>query len=806
MASTATNAWRESLGGTKYRSGLAALVLVALLAGLLPAMIRPLLALSADPSDQSAAQVTQNATFGIAHVGYADFPPDSTRYQMARNAGANWDRWALYWQTVEKSQGVFDYGQADLTVIADVNSGLRSDVILMNTPDFYSSGIAGAVAEPPPDLKDHLPSPWKAQLGQFRTAAASSIPQGLDQPVFADGSDTGAPGKAVNPDNYWARFVNTTVNHYKPGGILATEQGWTGERGVRHWEMWNEPDYYYFWSGSAASYARLLQVGYLATKAADPNAQVLIGGLMHWEKPYWLRDLFDALNTNQPLSRANNYYFDVVAWHLYSRSKDLFDKVAWAKQLLRDKGITSQYGVTDKEVWVNESNIPVCNDPPGPTCPSNGRGTLQEQSAFIVQAAAYALAAGASRVFTFQLYDDGVGPNEAYGLIRNPPDGRPRPAYTAYQVVTQYFRTPSVAQRVLDGSVDRVALWGTPNGKVTAIWNNGPTTRLYSLPASATSATRVNLDGTTQTIYPNGGSYSLALPGATNNSNFQNNPNDYILGGTPIILVEPYHGGPPPSPTPSPGTAVVAGYVRDNRGIPIFRATVAIGSSSATTDSTGRYQLAVAAGTYNISATALGFGYLPPMTGVQLVSGSNPAFNFTLPPGNNVLSNGGFEAGLSGWATSGCPCAPPALASGSGAHTGSNAVALGANFTGGGDVGGGANSTIRQQVTVPAGSNTVLSFVYRLTSSDPTSDEGFEVVVIDGLNATYLTLRQKTPVDWTARWFDLTPWAGKTVDLIFNVWQTSPTEPTVAYVDEASVGAATGGPYSSTLNVQRGGP
>lgn len=43
--------------------------------------------------------------------------------------------------------------------------------------------------------------------------------------------------------------------------------------------MWNEPDLPGFWLGTASQYAQLLAVTYNAIKRADPNAQVLLGGL-----------------------------------------------------------------------------------------------------------------------------------------------------------------------------------------------------------------------------------------------------------------------------------------------------------------------------------------------------------------------------------------------------------------------------------------------------------------------------------------------------------------------------------------------
>ena len=50
-----------------------------------------------------------------------------------------------------------------------------------------------------------------------------------------------------------------------------------------------------FFTGTITDYARLLKVGYLAARAADPQAQIVMGGLVHWQKPGWFSDLLDLI-------------------------------------------------------------------------------------------------------------------------------------------------------------------------------------------------------------------------------------------------------------------------------------------------------------------------------------------------------------------------------------------------------------------------------------------------------------------------------------------------------------------------------
>jgi hypothetical protein len=84
----------------------------------------------------------------------------------------------------------------------------------------------------------------------------------------------------------WARPPGTTDKH--PPSDPAAYAGFAGAavrryapRGVRHWEIWNEPNIARFWQPAPdpAAYTTLLQVSYRAIKDADAGATVISGGL-----------------------------------------------------------------------------------------------------------------------------------------------------------------------------------------------------------------------------------------------------------------------------------------------------------------------------------------------------------------------------------------------------------------------------------------------------------------------------------------------------------------------------------------------
>ena len=469
-----------------------------------------------------ALLVPPNDRFGLNRASFGLDTPLGYNLNLAAEAGALWNRWPLYWYLVESEDGL-DYTAYDRAVAEDLRRGTSLDLVLLGTPPSRASG------ENP----------------------HGATPENLETPIFADGTDEYAPGKAINPENHWARFVSLTVRRYKPNGELH-EQGVIPDGvGVRHWEIWNEPDVSYYWYArgpgtEVGDYFRLLKVAYLAAKSADPGAKIVLGGLSYWGSEDWITRLIQAIKAD-PDSGKNGHYFDVMAWHVYSRAVDLYNRASWSRHLLRD------HGITGKQVWINETNIPVWGDPtPERRDPGTHRGNPEEQAAFILQAYAYGFAGGADRIFTFMLYDDCWQYGEHYGLVRNPPgdypiedcasDGRPRPAYTAYKIAAAYLRDIT-ASRVFShgpgGQVDTVQFDTASGARVTVILNKFGHPVTVDLPVRG-RAHLIDQDGSTQMVRPNDrGRFSLSLPGATANDAREGEEPFLIVGSRTYVLVEP---------------------------------------------------------------------------------------------------------------------------------------------------------------------------------------------------------------------------------------------------------------------------
>lgn len=555
---------------------LLATALVACVLGLLPPDGAP-----------AAASTRLNDAIGIAHISYGDGTASPERYRWAREAGAGWNRWVLYWNDIERSPGEFDFSGTDAAVAADTANGLKILGILMGTPYWAAEGASVQAAHLPAPLPGQRAYPEPARLQALRVQAASPTtfaPRGLEQPAFADGTDAPALGKRANDNNPWARYVQRTVERYK-GRVAA-------------WEIWNEPDfppaastgYFGFWSGTVEGYARLLKVAYAVIRATDPGATVVMGGMAYWFQPDFFPRLLRVI-ARDPEAAANGFFFDATAWHWYSQPSMLHDRTLWVREHLR------RHGLQGKEIWITETMLPVCDDPASgernAACQQGThRGNPQHQADFVWQALSYAFAAGVQKVFLFQLYDDGHPPGENFGLIRN--DNTPRPAFTAAKTAIGLLQGVTEAYKLTAarGRVELVTMVTADGRRVRTVWARTSQPVTVSLPVEGTALARTEGAGTLQGVAAaTGSALPVLLPPATLNDAAPSAPPEYIVGGVTQVLVEEqaFHQW-----------TVLEGAVVDPQGRPLGGAEVRVGPGLAVSNDQGRYRIEVRPGLYDV--------------------------------------------------------------------------------------------------------------------------------------------------------------------------------------------------------------
>ena len=549
---------------------LVSIVFIVLATSSLSAPLKTVKAAPADATDYRVAKAIPSSqpAYGVNFISWAKGlePVSQTRYNNGKATGATWNRWPLYWYDIEQADNAFSWVFQDVAIENDLAQGFRLNAILLGTPSFYTTGSKSVNPFPRP-IPGHPLS---------IDAIQAATPQGLYRPVFTDNTDILATDKQINPANRWARFVYTAVSRYKPGGILAQKNSWPAGRGVTHWEMWNEPDLISFWDGTTADYARLLQVGYLAAKLADPNAQVMFGGLANnSNNPNFYNDvmaIYDAI----PEATYHNYYHDILATHNYLYAWRSWYYVWRANNILADRGL-------EKPIWLNESGVPVWDDYPGPVCEPTSpfRASMSEQADFIVQSTFYATYAGADTVFFFQLYDDcGNQPGgtnftpiasctgdplldpggDAFGLFRNvsssavsgcywehPNGGTARPSFTAFQLLATYFTDVEPLWQLRPGNNDPVngpQEWiafyqPATKSRILGLWARFGSSQTAVVPTTNANGTGLLIwpDGSSQILTATDGRFLITLPGATNRNAIWN-PSLYPIGGRPAILIE----------------------------------------------------------------------------------------------------------------------------------------------------------------------------------------------------------------------------------------------------------------------------
>jgi hypothetical protein len=453
-------------------------------------------------------------TDGRAGSCYSNYYEHGNRpfLPLVHAAGVRHDRVDFIWAVIEPDENdEWDFTSYDELVADALAEGIDLVAILQWTPDWaVASRHGGGVAAPPQrPLGWYVPTPdVQASVSPLAPSAWSSVPRGL----YLSWDD---------PNNHWGDFVFETASRYRET--------------VGVWEIWNEPDGNWgAWDGSAADYAQLLKVGYQAVKAANPGATVSFGGLMYWDKPAFFEDVLRVLSQD-PGAPDHNYFFDVMSVHFYSRASDAYNMVNHVRSRMRAY-------VPDHPVWLTETGVPVY-DGAYPGLRTNFSATEAEAAGYLIQSYANALAADVKRYHWFRAHDGDMA--EHFGLTHD--ENYLRPAYVAYQVATTYLISPTFITRVPTASHLRVTLWGTPRGKVSVLWNESPVTGVYTLPAAMPTATLVDRWGVTEAITALGGVYTFTLPGAT--ANLVSNPNDYIIGGDPLIVIEAETPNEPPTST-----------------------------------------------------------------------------------------------------------------------------------------------------------------------------------------------------------------------------------------------------------------
>ena len=334
-------------------------------------------------------------------------------------------------------------------------------------------------------------------------------------------------GTAPNLDDWigaWGDYVYQAVARY----------GRSGQ--IKYWEIWNEPNLSRFGYETGlytiADYVRILDVARTAAKAADPQANIVLGGLASiWSEPpsptnY---DYFDYLDQ---LGKLNAWrLFDVLAVHPYR--PDAPEGSPWRRdtsqtfptEMERLDAMMERYGA--KPVWLTEMGYP-----------SSGWNVgvgLDQQAQFLVRTYILALAhASVEKVFWYDFRNDSGSsaydrptndrnePEHNYGLIRHsfPLDPNQaslrKPALLAYRTMSEMLRGSQVRSMLANGALpDKPStFWFRFEGarRVDVLWNPDRADQVVSIACNCREAVVRRWNGEVRAIvYPTNGKLSINI-------------------------------------------------------------------------------------------------------------------------------------------------------------------------------------------------------------------------------------------------------------------------------------------------------
>jgi hypothetical protein len=426
------------------------------------------------------------------------------------------------YQTGEGNDGRFGVVEAYEDPEAADELGVGWSRVLLN----WAEAQAGGPGTWTPTVSD-------AQIG--REIAGGRLVVGLliGIPNWARGADRLPRGlwlPHTDPGNRWANFVREAVGRY--------------EGRINHWIIWNEPDIHdsstpgRTWEGGVEDFVQLQRVAYLVAKEANPDAVIHLAAFTHFWDPTYLGRFLDVVAAD-PAAVANNHYFDVATAHLYFQADSIYNLIQ------EFSGVMAGHGLA-KPVWLVETNAPPINDPAWPVRNWTLSVTLDEQAAFVPQALASALAAGAERVAIYKLKDtagDRAANPEPFGLLRE--NGRRRPAYTTYQVAIRYLSGATAITRERWDGVGQIRL-DQGEHSTTVLFARLPVAQQAQVPATADSGALVDMWGKRWTVTAANGIFTIDLPPALCTQSI----GDYcMIGGTTYYLVQSA-AGPARSATP----------------------------------------------------------------------------------------------------------------------------------------------------------------------------------------------------------------------------------------------------------------
>lgn len=391
-----------------------------------------------------------------------DMVTDAYGLTPIANAGTTWTRRPISWSAIEPTQGARNWAAFPEQEMIDAASrGIRVILVVESTPGWaLKSGFScGAV-------------------GQQKFTALGN-------------------------------FLYDLVKRYSAAPY-----------NIRYWELWNEPDAKGLlgcWGDSSdpqyyggSYYGTMLKTVAGRIKAADPAAQVLVGGLLlacdpiH---PLLGRDCTSSRFLNGILAAGGGPFFEGVSFHAYDyfdTGSDLYSNADWNSSASTTgpvaiakadylRGVLAQYGYSNKYLINTETALFHGPNVMTPVCMANPPADLASANAYyLVQAYSVAIAEGFAGSVWYSSF--GVRCSGLFDTNLNP-----KPAFNAYSYMASKLGEATFSRQI-DTFLGVMGYeYKLPDRRIWVLWSTGKTSsHTISLPSLPTAITVIGPDGSPQ--------------------------------------------------------------------------------------------------------------------------------------------------------------------------------------------------------------------------------------------------------------------------------------------------------------------
>jgi hypothetical protein len=280
------------------------------------------------------------------------------------------------------------------------------------------------------------------------------------------GSWTPSPPRDIGE---WENYILRTVEHYRGR--------------IRHWEVWNEPNWKAFFAGTPEEYTELLKVAFRAIKRADPQAVILGGCFAPSDEPW----------TERVLGAGGLDFMDVLSYHVYwsppltlpttpGEAPNITQQVQRFVELMRKHGEVKPIYMTEGGIrcppfasWLPKEGFER-SAPFGSQAGAGAALTGVDAAAGLVRGMVEMLSAGVQQIDYY--YSGGLTgampwfstmANGSYVLMDY--DGRPKPTMMAYSAM-ESFLGDAKSVKALRREDLWIHLFTRGKGAVAVVWSD----------------------------------------------------------------------------------------------------------------------------------------------------------------------------------------------------------------------------------------------------------------------------------------------------------------------------------------------